>query len=320
MLNNKKISRLRRDEGFTFVEVVVATGIMTLVILMFSTVLITSANLQKQIFITQSVDRALAYESEQINSIRWDNLMLKPEFFAICNIDGKRISTQSIEPGPTLVSYDNIELSITREIVWANSNATVDCTPLNKNRVEPKKISITASWLDDGETKTKTLDIVRSKWAEAPIENFGAPDNGVALFYEDTLAQTSLWCQEYSYNGLPTDPGNASLFLSDALEISIANTNAICGVNLQGLTAGTIYTVVAEITLAADSTPLTLTSEGDALGSGIASKANQVVRLSYNFIADGGSKLVGLKKPNNAIWMTGSKAIVTEFKVYASNN
>jgi hypothetical protein len=313
-------NKFQKEEGFTFVEVVVATGIMTIVILMFGTMLITSANLQKQVFITQSVDRALAYESEQINSIRWDNLMTKPEVFSICDIDGKRISTQSIDSGPTLITYDNTEISITREVVWAESNTIVDCTPANKNRIEPKKISITASWLDGESTKTKSLDIIRSKWAEAPIENLNAPGSGLVLFYEDTLSSPALWCNEYSYEGVPTNPGNVSSFLSDALEISINDTNSICGIEVEGLAPGRIYTVVAELALAADSTPLTLTAEGDALGAGIVSEANEVSRLSYNFVASGENKLIGFKKPSSAPWLVGSKAILTEFKIYSYNN
>jgi prepilin-type N-terminal cleavage/methylation domain-containing protein len=93
MLKNKFKINPTEERGFTFIEVIVATGIMAIVILMFGTMLISSADLQKRIFVTQSIDRALAYESEQVNSIRWDNLMLKPEPFTICDIDGKRIST-----------------------------------------------------------------------------------------------------------------------------------------------------------------------------------------------------------------------------------
>jgi prepilin-type N-terminal cleavage/methylation domain-containing protein len=320
MLKNKFKINPTEERGFTFIEVIVATGIMAIVILMFGTMLISSADLQKRIFVTQSVDRALAYESEQVNSIRWDNLMLKPEPFAICDIDSKRISTQSIDPGPNLIVYDNLEISITREITWANSNAVVDCSPANKNRIEPKRISITASWLDGNEVNTKVLDIIRSKWAEAPIENINAPDSGVALFYEDTLSQANTWCQSYIYEGVITNPGEASLLPSGNLDIAIVDTNAICGREIVGLEPGRIYTVVAEVTLMTDSTPLTLTSEGDLLGAGIVSESNQTARLSYNFISDSETRLVGLKKPTNAEFLPNSRAVLSEFKIYVSSD
>jgi prepilin-type N-terminal cleavage/methylation domain-containing protein len=308
--------KFREQKGFTFAEVIVATGIIGVVLLMFGLMLISSANLQKSIFSTQNVDRVLAQESEQINSMRWDNIMLTPATYAVCDIDGERFSNQSVNPGPTIFVRDGTEVSITRNVTWKNSETPVECTLTNKNKIEPKIITIVATWLENGEEKTKTLEIVRSKWAEAPSETISIPSgNNLALFYQDPLNNPSIWCQSYNGpNGLISG-GTATPNTSSALNLIFSSNDAICGIELQGLSIGEIYTVVAEFSVPENSSAVTLTTNNSLQGTGLALANRGVTRLSHSFVATNSSEIVGLKIPGHIDYLAGSTVILTEFKI-----
>ena len=313
MLNKFK----NNQKGFTFAEVVISTGIISVILLIFGLMLITSANLQKSLFATQNVDRILAYEAEQINSMRWDNIMLKPEVFSICNIDGVRFSTQSVDPGPSLVEQDGTAVTITRDVVWQTSGSQVACTSTDKNKVEPKVIEITATWEELGEEKSKTLTLLRSKWAEAPLESLTIPSgNNLDIFYQDPLTSPSNWCGSYTKDGSTISGGNASSITSNTLNLSFSSNNAICGVVLQGLTVGEIYTVVSEVAVAQDSSSITLTTSNSANGTGLAISGKGAYRLTHSFVASSSSEVVGVMIPAHIDYLANTSVTLTEFIVY----
>jgi prepilin-type N-terminal cleavage/methylation domain-containing protein len=308
--------KFKEQKGFTFAEVIIATGIIGVVLLMFGLMLISSANLQKSIFATQNVDRVLAQESEQTNSMRWDNIMMTPEIYSVCDIDGVRFSNQSINPGPTLFVRDGTEISITRNVIWKNSGTPVECTLTNKNKIEPKIITITAKWLENGEEKTKTLEIVRSKWAEAPSETISIPtDNNLALFYQDPLNNPSVWCTSYNGPSGTISGGTATSNTSSALNLSFSSNNAICGIELQGLSVGEIYTVVAEVSVPENSSAVTLTTNNSSSSTGLALPNRGITRLSHSFVATSSSEIVGIKIPTHIDYLAGSLIVLTEFKI-----
>lgn len=312
MLNKK----FKEQKGFTFAEVIVATGIIGVVLLMFGLMLISSANLQKSIFATQNVDRLLAQESEQINSMRWDNIMLTPATYSICDIDGKRFSNQSVSAGPTIFNRDGTEVSITRNVIWKNSETPVECTLTNKNKIEPKIITIVATWLENGEEKTKTLEIIRSKWAEAPSETISIPGgNSLELFYQDPLNNPSLWCTSYNGPNGAISGGTATSNTASALNIIFSSNDAICGIELQGLTVGEIYTVVAEFSVPENSSAVTLTTNNSSEATGLVLPNRGVNRLSHSFVATNSSEIVGLEIPSHIDYLAGSTAVLTEFKI-----
>jgi hypothetical protein len=314
MLKNKLKSN---QKGFTFAEVVISTGIITVILLTFGIMLITSANLQKSLFATQNVDRILSYEAEQINSMRWDNIMLRPEVFSICNLDGVRFSTQSVDPGPSLVSQDGLTVSITRNVVWQTSESQVACTELNKNKVEPKIIEITATWEESGEEKSKTLTLLRSKWAEAPLESLTVPSgDNLSVFYQDPLNAPSSWCGSYNKDGSSVSGGSANSITSNTLNLSFTSNDAICGIVLQGLTVGEIYTVVAEVVVSQDSSSVTLTSSNSANGTGLAISGQGAYRLTHSFVAGGSSEVVGIIIPAHIDYLSNTSVILTEFTIY----
>lgn len=306
----------RNQQGFTFAEVVIATGIISVVLLMFGLMLISSANLQKSIFATQNADRVLSQETEQINSMRWDNLMVTPNPYDICDLDGQRFSNQSVAPGPTLFNRDGIDISIVRDVTWKDSGTKVECTLESKNKIEPKIITLTASWLERGETKSKTLQIVRSKWAEAPLETISIPAAGdVTLLYQDPLNNPGNWCVSYNSAGALVSGGTATSNSSSTLNLNFTTNNAICGIELQGLNVGEIYTVVAEVSVAENSSAITLSSNTSLLGTGIARPGGGVTRLTHSFVATGSSEIVGLIIPSHIDYLAETRAIITEFKV-----
>lgn len=315
MLNDIKDKR-KNEQGFTFAEVVIATGIISVVLLMFGLMLISSANLQKSIFATQNVDRILAQESEQLNAMRWDNIMLTPIPYAICNIDGTRFSNQSVNPGPTLVTRDGTSVSLTRNVVWKDSQIPVECSETSKNKIEPKVITITATWNDNGEEKTKTLEMVRSKWAEAPLETISIPSaNNLSLFYQDSLSSPGTWCIPYAQDGNTVSAGAATSNTTSALNIGFSVNDVICGIELQGLTVGEVYTIVAEVNVAENSSGVTLTTNNSTSGTGIALAGKGTTRLSHSFVATSSSEIAGLMIPEHIDYLAGTTLILTEFKV-----
>jgi hypothetical protein len=312
------LKKLKNDQkGFTFAEVVISTGIISVILLIFGLMLITSANLQKSLFITQNVDRILSYEAEQVNSTKWDNIMLKPEVFSICNLDGVRFSTQSIDPGPSLVEQDGLTVSITRNVVWQTSESQVLCNDTDKNKVEPKRIEITATWEDLGEEKSKTLILLRSKWAEAPLESLTVPSgDNLSIFYQDPLSSPANWCNSYDKDGTAISGGNASSITSNTLNLSFDSNDAICGVVLQGLTVGEIYTVVSEIVVSQDSSSVTLTSNNSTNGTGLAISGKGAYRLTHSFVASSSSEVVGVMIPSHIDYLSNTSVTLTEFIVY----
>lgn len=314
MLNTKLKNN---QKGFTFAEVVISTGIISVILLVFGLMLITSANLQKSLFATQNADRMLSYEVEQINSMRWDNIMLKPEVFSICDLDGVRFSTQSVDPGPSIVSQDGLTVSITRDVVWQTSESQVLCTETDKNRVEPKIIRITATWEESGEEKSKTLTLLRSKWAEAPLESLTVPSgDNLEIFYQDPLNSASSWCGSYTKGGVTIPGGTATSITSNTLNLSFNSNDSICGVVLQGLTVGEIYTIVSEVIVSQDSSAVTLTSSNSANGTGLAISGQGVYRLTHSFVAGSSSEVVGVMIPAHIDYLSNTSVTLTEFIVY----
>ena len=313
------LNRIKKNEsGFTFAEVVVSIGIISVIMLMFGLMLLSSANLQKQIITTQNIDSLLAFETEQVNSIRWDNIMNKPTPYAVCDIDGVRFSTQSIDQGPNIVSLDGTKASITRTATWYSSGLPVECTATNKNLFDAKLVTITASWLEDGETKTKTVTVLRSRWAEAPLDAVAAPEqgSGISLTYADSLGNPSLWGAAYNYLGTEVDPCQATTNNATSLNLTFTNSNAICGIEVQGLEIGKLYTIAAEITVAANSSALTLSNGDGANFTGIATPTSGTTILTHTFYADSTATRVGFKIPESQDYVTGTSALVSNFKVY----
>lgn len=311
------------NKGFTLVEVVLSMGIIAITLTLFALMLTSSANLQSDLDEQRIAERILYGEAEEIASMRWDNIMENPipAAYETCQLDGDTYSTQAVNPGPESITIDNLEVSVTRDITWYLSEANVECTDANKFRAEPKQIVITATWDGRSGPQTKSLTIVRSRWAEAPLSGDSLGRNGelASSVYSEDFSDSSLWCNSYTDDsGTLVSPGSASL-VGGSLTLELgANQEGICGVNIQGLTTGTIYTAVITVSIPSEDTPVSLSVDGEGNGP-IAVPGGGETVLTTTWIQQGAEKRIGVSVPSLYASETGDTAIVTSFRIFANN-
>ena len=152
MLKNFRITELRAraasDEGFTLVEMIVASIIMLVVITSVTFFMINIAATQRSANLSRIADRVLGAQMEQIAGTKWDNLMLRPTSFSgDCALDGTRMSTQAVAPGPEKTTVDGLDISITRNVTWQNDSAQVTCASPGVNlSTNPSLETDTTGW------------------------------------------------------------------------------------------------------------------------------------------------------------------------------
>lgn len=313
----------KREEGFTLVEVVLSMGIIAITLTLFALMLTNSANLQSDLNEQRIAERILYGESEEIASMRWDNIMPSPAAgsFATCQLDGDTYSTQAVNAGPETITVDNLEVSITRTIEWYISGASVECTAANKFRAEPKKITINATWDGRTGTKTKSLVIIRSRWAEAPLssENRGRIGERTSIVYAEDFSSSASWCNPYlDDSGATINPGAAALANGGITLTFGSNSEGICGIEITGLTPGTLYTAVASVSVPSSDTEVTISSYGQLQG-GLALPGGGTTILTTSWVEYGTSRLVGISIPDASENSSGDIAVITQFRVFANN-
>lgn len=155
----KKIKNNSEYQGFTLVEIIVATSIIIVIILAFTVFMINIAKKQQTIKSEMEATRILQTELEKTNGIPWKDLMITPASGASteCNLGGSRgYSSQSLNGNPeTFLSPEGLTVEITRNVTWLDGTQ-VTCAG-NKDKDELKKVSVTAEWYN-GKT-TKTADV-----------------------------------------------------------------------------------------------------------------------------------------------------------------
>lgn len=168
MLIRKLLNKLKNEEsGFTLIEVIVSTGIILTLVTAFTVFMTETAETQRTANFNKIADRFLAQEVERTYGITWDNLMMSPAgSYSNCLLPDNRVSTQALNYGPENFSTNGTTVSVTKQVKWLNSDTLVSCTLADKDRPELKKVIVTATWLDKGQTKTKTVVVLRSRWAE----------------------------------------------------------------------------------------------------------------------------------------------------------
>lgn len=318
-----KTLQLKREEGFTLVEVVLSMGIIAITLTLFALMLTNAANLQSDLNEQRVAERILYGESEEIASMRWDNIMPSPGegSFTTCQLDGDTYSTQAVNSGPESIIVDNLEVSITRTIEWYLSGATVECTNANKFRAEPKKITINATWDGRTGTKTKSLVIIRSRWAEAPLssEQRGRTGERTSLVYSEDFSSSASWCNPYvGASGGTINPGSAALANGGLTLTFGAGSEGICGVEISGLTPGTLYTAVVSVAVPTNDTEVTVAANG-MLEGGLAIPGGGTTILTTSWVETSTSRLVGIAVPAASTTDSGDIAVITQFRVYANN-
>jgi prepilin-type N-terminal cleavage/methylation domain-containing protein len=316
-------SRKSQQEGFTLVEVVLSMGIIAITLTLFALMLTSSANLQSDLDEQRTAERILYGEAEEIAAMRWDNIMRNPipAAYGTCQLDGDTYSTQAVNPGPETITIDNLEVSITRNITWYLSDTPVECTDANKFRAEPKQIVITASWNGRSGPQTKSLTIIRSRWAEAPLSGESRSRNGelATSIYTEDFSNSGIWCSSYTNSeGVLINPGTADL-VGGGLRISLgADQEGVCGINLQGLEIGKIYTAVITVSVPADGTAVSIAVEGEGKGP-IANAGGGDVVLTTSWVEKSTSQRIGITVPDIYTSENGDTALITDFRVYANN-
>lgn len=169
-----KVQQLNHQEqGFTLIEMIVATAIIVAVVAGFTVFLAEVASTQRTLVLNKAADRVLASQVEVTEGISWDNLMVAPSSGAgICQLNDNRISTESIQAGPQTYINDTVKVSITRTVTWGNTGSgtpgpVVQCAAGVSDRADIKQVKITATWYNGPTLETRSQIVLRSRWAEA---------------------------------------------------------------------------------------------------------------------------------------------------------
>lgn len=168
MLRNKFMNFFKKqDKGFTLIEVIVATSIILTLVAAFTIFMTETAETQRTANFSKVADRFLAQEVERTYGITWDNLMMAPAgTYSNCILPNKRVSTQSVNYGPENYTVNGTTVSVTRQVYWLSTGSLVSCTVNSKDLPEIKEVVLTATWLDKGVQKSKSVTVLRSRWAE----------------------------------------------------------------------------------------------------------------------------------------------------------
>lgn len=313
----------RASEGFTLAEVVLSMGIIAITLTLFALMLTNSASLQSELDEQRIAERIVYGEAEEIAAMRWDNIMPNPtpNVYSTCQLNGDVYSTQAVNPGPETITVDNLEVSVTRSVIWYLSKNDVECTDENKFRAEPKEIIITATWNGETGPATKTLTLVRSKWAEAPLagEVRGREGELATSVYTEQFDNASFWCASYTdAEGTNVNPGTASL-LNGGLSIDLGSSQeGVCGVALTGLTPGTIYTMVATVSVPNGETAVGLAVEELQTGP-LATPGGGDTVLTMSWVEADTEARVGISVPNPFESAADDSAFISDFRIYANN-
>lgn len=313
MLRTLRSDPRKNNGGFTLVEVIAAVGILAAVMIGFSTLLGSVGAAQQIIERERVATRALSNEVEKVQSIRWDDLMPRPESFATCALDDIRTSYPAVVTSPEVLSVDRVNVTVTRTVKWHLSDAAVTCDDGSKDRAEPKAVFITATW-DNGRGKTMTLEtkVVRSRWSEGPT-NY-AVGTRTALVQEITMANAGGWCPVYTDGPLNASGGSATS-TGTTIVTRFSSNNAICGVPVNGLTTGKVYTAVMDVYVPVGSQPVEMGVQGGVRG-GVAPADGQWYTLTTTWTHTGSSVVVGPKIQAGITNPGFSEAIVGSLRIF----
>jgi hypothetical protein len=293
------LTRPHKDEsGFTLIEMVIASGIIVAVIAVFAMFLASAAGIEQTMNLQRISSRVLGDQVEALNGISFDNLVMASTSGTTTDCmyrDGIRRSTRAVKAGPEKHTVDGLTVAITRTVTWQSSGVIVGTVTDGTNgtfcdeKSEPKKVTLTASWLDGGYTRTASVSTIRSKWAEAlPGTPSSHAAGGLIEAGAPHVDSAAGWCYT-------TDGQNGSTALSEngvLLATLEGSGDAFCGYNMTGLTPGMSYTAVMDVSVPLTGVPVDLQVAGVGRGSQ-APADNTWHTLTYTWTETGTSRIVG---------------------------
>lgn len=301
------VAKLRRraadDRGFTITEMIIATGIIASVAAVFAAFAVSLAATQRSSNLDKIATRVLADQVELVNGMPWDDLMLTPtNGYTDCDLPENRVSKQTVRIGPETVTSDGVEVSITRDVRWYITGTQVKCAGADRDREELKVVSLTATWVDSGETQTSTVQILRSRAGEADPEDRTLPPQR-SLLLDVPTGSPSGWC-----NGATTVDGNVEVVFAESGPSS-------CGYTVTGLKVGKHYTAVMEVYVPESGTVVSL--EAKYMGTGGQGLPNGTWQtLVYTWYETATSRIVGVVAADDGTRQVGSSVQIRSLNIY----
>lgn len=329
-----RVKSRRGDAGFTLIELVVSATIIAAVLTTFTVFMLSVANTQRTASMTRTAERILASQVEATSAIKWDDLMLTPTSnYVLCDLPNDalvkqdRVSTQAVAAGPELVTTpDGLKVSITRNVQWVTDGTQVICSNTSnaKDRGEMKKVTVTVTWADGTETRTRSATIFRSRWAELPTVSSVPQPYGSFLTQVSTSTKTP-WNVSYTrQQGDTPETGaldsNVTVFNSNEIKAIFYDTGTrTVGATVTGLTAGKTYIAVMKVMVPnnAGSVPVNL----DVVGvrrSGLALANGTYYILSNTWQETGTSRVVGVS-PDPSYSRSAAEAYIVSLTIYQQN-
>lgn len=126
-LTKRLNAKSRENSGFTLAEVVIAAGIIASVITAFTLFIANVAKIQDSASLDRTATRVMSSELEKTSGANWDDLMMPPTSGSVspCIITATRTSYQIVQPGPTTVTADSVNVSVLRSVVWNSTVTTI---------------------------------------------------------------------------------------------------------------------------------------------------------------------------------------------------
>jgi hypothetical protein len=214
----RHISAENKDDGFSMVEVLIASGIISTVIVAFIVFLINVAITQRTASLDRTATRIMSSELEKIAGAKWDDLMTPPPGGSVspCVLTTKvvngvsgpsRESFQIVQPGPTTITMDALPVSITRSVVWdktvtqvtnaVGDGTTVTYTLAANNFVDNAN---TIRQINAGDIVTIyevypiAYDIINATVVTATATQFTVASNATGTFVAPGHAGDSVYC------------------------------------------------------------------------------------------------------------------------------
>jgi hypothetical protein len=128
------------------------------------------------------------------------------------------------------------------------------------------------------------------------------------------MASAAEWCPSYA-EGSTNLSGGVATSTGTTIVTKFGKQNAICGINVTGLTQGKVYTAVMKVYVPVDSQPVELAVQGGHRG-GVAPADGQWYTLTTTWTQKGSGVVVGPQIQTGVTNPGFSEAVVQSLKIF----